>query len=183
MRKTFLLLSLISSLITGCLYVAPIEEEEDVLPSINPNAVTPTPGVVEMDLSEDPSMNISLSLYDDDNEDQELFHRVVMDFRPAGESRVTATEPRVSMPGSRERIMYQFKPCSMLSSYSGVIQDEHSIDMYLLIADRRFMSDTELVISKEGEFQQPFKTNPENHDVRVHWSVVFKGTCPTQDAE
>ncbi len=178
MKKMTLLSSLLGFLMAGCLYVAPIEEEENALPAINTDAVSPSLGVVELELNDDAVMKMILSAFDDENEDQALYHRVIIDLRPAGEYRIIATEPRVIEPGNRDRIMYQIRPCSMLSGYGNVIQDGKSIDVYFVLADERFMSDSEIIISKEGEFQQPFKTNPENRTVWVQWSLAFKGSCP-----
>ena len=181
MRKILPAVFLLFLSLSGCLYVAPIEEEDNAYPYINANAVTPSPGVVELELNNDSAMNITLSAYGDDNADQTLYHRIVMDLRPAGEYRIIATEPRMVQSNNRDRIMYQFRPCSMLSNYNGVIRDGQSIDVYLILSDERFMSDSEIIINKEGEFGQPFKTNPENRAVWVQWSAVFKGECSESD--
>lgn len=177
-RQLMAVLVSASMFLSGCLYVAPIEEEDNVLPYINSNAVNPSLGAVEVELSGGGELTITLSAYGDENAEQTLYHRMVMDFRPSGEKRIIATEPRYVEPGNRDRIMYQFRPCTMSNNYSSVIQEGKTIDLYLLLSDERFINDTEITIGKEGEFQQPFKTNPENHAVWVQWSLIFNGLCP-----
>ncbi len=178
--KRLLMAALMSAamFLGGCLYVAPIEEEDDILPYINNNAVNPSLGVVEVDLGGNSELTVTLSAYGDENSEQMLYHRMILDFRPSGEKRIIATEPRYVEPGKRDRIMYQFRPCTMSNTYSGVFQEGKTIDLYFLLSDEKFINDTEITIGKEGEFQQPFKTNPENRVVWVQWSLIFNGSCP-----
>ncbi len=168
----------VSASILGCLYVAPIEEEppaKDELPYIH--AVSPGLGVIEIDLSWGEKKTFSLSSYGDENEEQELYHRIVMDFRAGGAtgSSIYASHPLSILPDQRDSVSYQFDPCAMTSGYGGSISDGKTMDMYILLSDEPFIHDSQSFVGTD--FLLPFKTQTDRGAVYEQWTVVFKGNC------
>ncbi|MBQ9817362.1 MAG: hypothetical protein IJM59_07865 [Proteobacteria bacterium] len=179
MRGLFLSAIAAGLFLNGCLYVAPIEEEpepEDTMPFIN--AVSPSLGVVEMDLSYGDAKTFVLSTYGDDNQEQPLYHRIIMDFRPSGltSDAIIASVPIINEPGLRDSISYQFDPCSLSSAYSTVFESGKTIDLYFLLADEPFIHDNELFMSTD--YALPFKTYTDRGAIFVQWTIRFKGNCP-----
>ena len=169
---------------SGCLYVAPIQEgpdPEDTPPYITKAKVSPGTGVVEMELSSGEGMEFMVSGYGDDNEEQTLYHRIVMDFRPAGVSgnSIQATVPIACLPEHRDPIAYLINPCAYQSQYSGAITDGHSMDLYVLLADELFRHQNERF--QNADFSYPFETQNGKGAVSVQWTVLFRGECPTQE--
>ncbi|MBO5752429.1 MAG: hypothetical protein J6S69_01895 [Proteobacteria bacterium] len=171
-------------LMAGCLYVAPIDEEpdpENEPPYINMlDGVSPVMGLVNIDLSFGGNQEFILSSYDDANHDQPLYHRVVIDYRPAGvlTNPVFAVVPKTITPGERDRISYAFNACTAALSYPNAIVDGQSIDMYLVLSDEPFMHQNQLFSAMN--FTQPFETSSGRQAVWVQWTLQFNGTCPAR---
>ena len=174
-----LLSLLILSLTSGCLYVAPIDEEpdpDDTMPYIKESS--PGLGVVEINLDNSSSQQFILSSYDDANQEQAIYSRIVMDYRPAGVAKnaITATIPNMGAPGSRDSLTYELRPCEMAKSQAEVFEDGKTIDLYFVIADERFIHENQSFLSTD--FSLPFKTYTGRGSVWVQWTLLFKGKCP-----
>ena len=128
MKKCICLLALTSLMFSGCFYIAPIDEDakpEDESPYINMlSGVSPVMGLVNVNLSLGGNQEFIVSSYGDDNLEQPLYHRVVMDYRPAGVSAnpVFAVVPKRIDAGARDRISYAFAACTaaMISARSNL---------------------------------------------------------------
>ncbi len=175
-----LLSLLILSLTSGCLYVAPIDEEpdpDDTMPFIH--EASPGLGVVEINLDNSSAQLFILSSYDDANSEQALYSRIVMDYRPAGvtQNAITATIPIVGDAGSRDSLTYELRPCEMAKKQADVFVDGKTIDLYFVIADERFIHENQSFLSTD--FSLPFKTYTGRGSVWVQWTLLFKGECPS----
>ena len=89
LRRNILIMSLLAlALSQGCLYIAPIDEDpepEDTPPFVNAlNGVSPSMGLVNINLSLGGNQEFVISGYGDANLDQTLYHRIVIDYRTAG---------------------------------------------------------------------------------------------------
>lgn len=176
------LMTLQAALLTGCLYIAPIDEDpepENEPPYIDMlSGVSPVMGLVNVNLSLAANQEFILSSYGDENLDQYLYHRVVIDYRPAGVSTnpVFAVVPKDIAPGERDRISYAFNACTAALSYPNAIAEGQSIDLYLILADEPFMHQNQLFSAMN--FTQPFETESGRTAVWVQWTLQFSGTCP-----
>ena len=178
MNKRILLLTAL--LTQGCLYVAPIDEEpdpDDTMPFIH--EASPGLGVVEINLENASSQQFILSSYDDANKEQAIYNRIVMDYRPAGVSQnaISATIPNMGAPGSRDSLIYELHPCDMAKKQADVFEDGKTIDLYFVIADERFIHENQSFLSTD--FSLPFKTYTGRGSVWVQWTLLFRGTCPS----
>ena len=185
MRYYLLLTALLSTLcMTGCLFVAPIDEESepvDELPYIDTiSGVTPGMGLVNINLSQGGEQEFIISSYGDDNSEQTLYHRIVIDYRSADvyTNPVYAIVPKQVHAHARERISYKFSACTAALSYPDAIADGKTINLYIVIADEPFAFQNQLFTALN--FTQPFETSTEHPDrsVWVQWTLLFKGTCP-----
>lgn len=169
-------------LLSGCLYVAPIDEEpeqEDTLPYINAlNGVSPSMGLVNINLSLGGNQEFVLSDYGDANASQTLYHRIVIDYRGAGVAAnpVFSIVPKKIDPAARDRITYSFPACTAAISYPTAITDGKSIQLYLLISDSPFVHATQLFSAMN--FSQPFEVENNRSAVWVQWTLQFVGNCP-----
>lgn len=166
----------------GCFYIAPIDEDpepEDTLPYVNAlNGVSPSMGLVNINLSLGGNQEFVISGYGDDNLDQPLYHRIVIDYRTAGVAAnpVYSIVPKRIEPNARDRITYSFPACTAAISYPTAIADGKQIELYLVIADTPFMHASQLFSAMN--FQQPFETETGRSAVWVQWTLKFVGTCP-----
>lgn len=182
MKKRIFLLALTSFLYSGCFYIAPIDEDakpEDEPPYINMlSGVSPVMGLVNVNLSLGGNQEFIISSYGDENLDQALYHRVVMDYRPAGVSAnpVFAVVPKRIDADARDRISYAFAACTAAMSYPNAIVEGKSIDLYLILSDEPFMHQNQLFSAMN--FTQPFETATGRPAVWVQWTLQFNGTCP-----
>ena len=179
MKKFILLLTLL--LTQGCLYVAPIDEDpepDDTMPYIK--EASPGLGVVDINLTGSISQKFILSSYDDDNAEQALYSRIVMDYRPAGVTlnAIQATIPIAGKAGNRDTLTYELRPCEMAKTQAGVFEDGKVIDLYFLISDERFIHENQSFLSTD--FSLPFRTYTGRGSVWVQWTLRFQGNCPIQ---
>ena len=165
------------ALTSGCLYVAPIEEEpepEDTMPYISDTE--PSLGLVTIDLdSSNNTKTFKLTKYGDDNLDQSLYSRIVIDYRPAGVDRIEATKAIEWQAGKRDELMYLLRPCEMASVVSGVFEDQRTIDLYFVLSDRPFQNTT--LTYATTDFLLPFKVGDDHTSVYVQWTVRFTNAC------
>ena len=181
-RKCLIILP--AFLLTGCLYVAPIDEDptpEDEPPYINMlSGVSPVMGLVNLNLSLGGNQEFIISSYGDENPEQNLYHRIVIDYRPAGvmTNPVFALVPKTTDPEARDRISYAFNACTAALSYPNAIREGQSIDLYLILSDEPFMHQNQLFSAMN--FTQPFETESGRPAVWVQWTLQFNGTCPKQ---
>lgn len=173
-------------LLGGCLYVAPIEEDpdpEDRLPYIDEiSGVSPSMGLVTVNLDLGGNQEFIVSTYGDENENQTLYHRIVIDYRLAEVSTnpVYAVVPKQIKPGERDRISYRFAACTAALSYPGAISDGKTINLYIVLSDEPFTFQNQLFSALN--FAQPFETSTEHRDrsIWVQWTLRFQGTCPKE---
>jgi len=176
------LASALVALLSGCFYLAPIEPDadpEDVLPYIDVlEGVSPRMGTLTVNLSvNEGKQQFIVTGYGDDNIDQELFHRMVIDYRLAGitSNPITATIPYTILPESRGQLIYEFTPCSPLQLYPSAIKDGHVISIFVILADDQFLHFNQFFMG--DDFSQPFKTRSGRRAVWVSWNVQFVGAC------
>jgi hypothetical protein len=168
----------------GCVYLAPIDEDpepEDKLPYIDVlSGVNPSMGLVNINLSLGGNQEFVISNYGDDNAEQLLYHREVIDMRLAGETNnpIFAIAPKIKQPDARDKISYNFPACQFAQSYPGAIAEGKMINFYLLISDSPFTHQNQLFSSMD--FGQPFETNEKNRAVWVEWTLQFMGVCPAK---
>lgn len=183
LRRNILITSLLAlALSQGCLYIAPIDEDpepEDTPPFVNAlNGVSPSMGLVNINLSLGGNQEFVISGYGDANLDQTLYHRIVIDYRTAGVAAnpVYSIVPKRIEPNARDRITYSFPACTAAISYPTAIADGKQIELYLVIADAPFMHASQLFSAMN--FQQPFETETGRSAVWVQWTLQFIGSCP-----
>lgn len=166
----------------ACLYIAPIEEDpeqEDTLPYISAlSGVSPSMGLVSINLSLGGSQEFVVSGYGDANLNQNLYHRIVIDYRPAGVAAnpVYSIVPKLIEPNARDRITYSFPACTAAISYPTAIADGKTVNLYLVISDAPFAHSSQLYSAMN--FSQPFETESRRSSVWVQWTLQFLGTCP-----
>ncbi|MCL2325808.1 MAG: hypothetical protein FWC40_04835 [Proteobacteria bacterium] len=182
MAKIGVALSALGALLSGCFYLAPIEpdpEPEDVLPYIDAlGGVNPRMGTYTVNLSvNEGRQQFTVTGYGDDNIDQELFHRMVIDYRLANISSnpITATVPRTILPESRDQLSYEFTACSPHQTYPEAIKDGHVISFHVVLADDQFKFFNQYFMGED--FSLPFETRSGRRAVWVSWNVQFVGAC------
>lgn len=164
----------------ACFYVAPLEEEApelDQAPTINLlGGVSPEVGYVALNLSSGGRQQFIISQYDDANLTQALYHRNVIDYRPAGISSnpLTATLPDKIEAGSRNPIRYEFVACS--SPFRNAIKEGNSVVLYIILSDEIFSDYNQSYSDKDH--LRPFATTSGREPVWVSWTVQFIGECP-----
>ena len=169
--------------IAGCVYLAPIDEyePEDKLPYIDLlSGVNPSMGFVNINLGLGGNQEFVLSIYGDENSEQTLYHRAVIDMQPAGETSrpVYAIGPQTIQPDARDKISYNFPACQFAQNYPGSIAEGKTINFYLLISDAPFLHQSQSFSATD--FSQPFETVEKNRAVWVEWTLQFQGVCPPQ---
>ena len=180
----FLAAILSSFWLSGCLFVAPIDEEpepEDKLPYIDTiSGVSPGMGLVNINLSQGGEQEFIISSYGDENTSQVLYHRIVIDYRSADiyTNPVYAIVPKQIPANERDRISYKFSACTAALSYPDAIADGKTINLYIVLSDEPFTFQNQLFSALN--FTQPFETSTEHVDrsVWVQWTLLFKGKCP-----
>lgn len=181
-RVCLAVLSLNSLLLAGCLYVSPIDEEpplDDFPPYINSlSGVSPSMGVVNINLSLGGTQEFVISDYGDDNLDQTLYHRIIVDYRAAGMTYnpIFSVAYKSIAPHGRDRITYSYPACTDAITYPNIITDGKSIELYVLLADEEFLYPNPYYASQN--FSQPFETKTGRNAVWVHWTLKFNGVCP-----
>lgn len=166
--------------LTGCFYISPIEEEDpevDYPPVIDKlHGISPELGYVTINLSEGGRQQFVVSQYDDVNIEQPLYHRNVIDYRPAGitSNPITATLPDKIEAGSRNPIRYEFVACS--SPFQNAIKPGKTVILYILLSDDIF-SDYKQSYSDKDHLK-PFATANEREPIWVSWTLQFIGECP-----
>ena len=171
-------------LLSGCLYVAPIEEElpeEDTPPYITEQEPDPFIRVML-----DRGADVSVLKYGDRNAGQTLHHRVVLDLRPAmptSENAVISSTPREQPAGNRtEPVRYHIDPCGYQAEYPDIIAMGKTIEAYILISDAPFYYRGEDVKGhRSNSLVEPYKTQDDREIASAHWTLVLDGTCPPQD--
>lgn len=169
-------------LLHGCLFISPIEEApepEDMLPFINAlSGVSPSMGLVTVDLSSGGNQEFIISDYGDRSSKQTLYHRIVIDYRSAGVTAnpIYALSPQQILPKNRDRISYSFRACSAALSYPNTIVDGSTLNLYVVLADEPFMHQNQLFSA--SNFSQPFETLTQRGSVWVQWTLQFTGKCP-----
>lgn len=178
MKRAFYLTLIPTLWFGGCFYVAPLEQEddpEDTMPTIS--VINPGAGVVEIDLATGTGQTFVISDYGDDNLDQPLYHRIVMDFRPAGvtANAILATVPKEIPPQSRDAISYLVRPCDYQATFPGAIEDGRAFDLYVLLSDEAFLHQNEKF--QNSDYQQVFETSTGRGAVFIQWTVLLHGAC------
>ncbi|MFA5624012.1 MAG: hypothetical protein WC966_02995 [Bradymonadales bacterium] len=164
----------------SCFYLAPIEEappEVDEPPTINLiGGVSPEVGYVKVNLANEGRQQFIITQYDDANEGQALYHRNVIDFRPAGitSTPLTATLPNKIEPGIRNPIRYEITACS--APFKNAIDEGRTVLLYIILSDELF-SDYNLSFSDKDHLR-PFATTTGREPVWASWIVQFIGECP-----
>lgn len=185
MNFRFACITGLSLLLSGCLYFPEIEEDpepEDTLPYINAlSGVSPSMGVVNINLSLGGNQEFIISNYGDNNLDQPLYHRVVIDYRTAGVTTnpVYTVVPKQIQPGARDRITYSFPACTAAMSYPDAIVEGKTINLYLVVSDDAFLHQNQLFSAMN--FSQPFETTSGRPSVWVQWTLQFMGSCSTEN--
>ena len=173
-------------MVSGCLFVAPIDEDpepEDKLPYIDTvSGVSPGMGLVNVNLTLGGNQEFIISSYGDENFSQVLYHRAVIDYRAAGgvANPIFAVVPKQIPANERDRISYRFSACTAAKSYPGAIGDGKTISFYIILSDEPFTFQNQLFSALN--FTQPFETSSEHLDrsVWVQWTLLFTGTCPKE---
>lgn len=167
---------------SACFYPAPIDEDpeaEDVMPQIDQlSGVSPGMGLVSVNLANGGRQQFFVSGYSDLNKNQELFHRIVIDYRSAGvnSNPISATIPRTIMPDARDPLSYEFVACQASQSYPDAIKEGKVIALYVLLSDEQYMHFNQLFAAVN--FSHPFETRTGRGSVWVSWNVQFVGVCP-----
>ena len=163
------------ALTSGCLYVAPIEEDHTKLSIMEVNEEQ---GVMLIDLSntmEERNPKFEIRSLEGGDQEQPLYSRIVIDYRLAGVESlpIEATVPRSSTKNNRNNLAYQLRPCKLKVSHDNVFEAGKSIVLYLVVADEPFKYSDESFTS----LVKPFETE-NDRSVYAQWTLQFKGKCP-----
>jgi len=141
----------------------------------------PVSGYVEVDLSTDEGkVYFTISEFGDERGDQELYHRVVVDYRQlsGSSSLVEATYPQHLEATDRNAIGYMFPTCQIAKTKgwnSDALADK-TVMIYFVLADASFKDP--LLSFDAGTFSQAFATDDSGSSTWVSWTLHFNGSCP-----
>ncbi len=142
----------------------------------------PVSGYVEVDLSADEGkVYFTISEFGDERGDQELYHRVVVDYRQlsGSSSLVEATYPQHLEATERDPIGYMFPTCQIAKAkgWNTDALADKTVMIYFVLADASFKDP--LLSFDAGTFSQAFATDDSGSSTWVSWTLHFNGACPT----
>ena len=166
-------------LMCGCFEFDSLRIEETSPYISERNGVEPASHVTVVNLSENGGEVVfRIREYGDYNEDQVLYHRMVMDYSTltAGPDTVVATIPESVMSYERGDIQYIFPSCEVEKKYNYALSGKY-MTVYFVLADEAFLDRN--TAFTERTFEQAFQTvsKDEFRTDTVNWTLVFEGAC------
>ncbi len=173
------LMSLLSVILCGCFEFDNLKIEETSPYIMERNGVEPTNHIKEVDLSSNGGRVIfRIKKYGDYNEDQVLYHRMVIDYSTLtnNSDTVVATIPEEVEPYKRSEIQYVFPSCDVIEKYNYDLNGKY-MTVYFVLADEAFLDRN--TAFTERTFEQAFQTvsKDEFRTDTVNWTLVFSGNC------
>ena len=163
----------------GCFEFDSLKIEETSPYISERNGVEPASHVTVVNLSENGGEVVfKIREYGDYNEDQVLYHRMVMDYSTLteGPDTVVATIPESVMSYERVDIQYIFPSCEVAKKYNYALSGKY-MTVYFVLADEAFLDRN--TAFTERTFEQAFQTvsKDEFRTDTVNWTLVFEGAC------
>ena len=175
------LIGFLSALLCGCFEFDTLRIEETSPYILERNGVEPTNHIKEVDLSSNGGKVVfKIKEYGDYNEDQILYHRMVIDYSVLtsnnGADSVVATIPEEVEPYRRNEIQYVFPSCEVIQKYNYDLDGKY-LTVYFVLADEAFLDRN--TTFTERTFEQAFQTisKDEFRTDTVNWTLVFSGKC------
>lgn len=165
----------------GCFEFDSLKIEETSPYIFERNGVEPANHIVKVDLSQSRGeVTFRIKLYGDYNEDQVLYHRMVVDYSPLttipNQDTVLATIPETIEPYDRKEILYVFPSCDVMRKYAYDLAGKY-MTVYFVLADETFLDRN--TTFTERTFEQAFQTVSKDafRTDTVNWTLVFHGVC------
>ncbi len=169
--------------ITGCVFLAPIEEEEpdpDDPPRFSLDSENTEPPLGDQPIIMQPGggrfYTIRVGGGHDNNLEQTLYWRAVVDYA----NFAIATQPTEVPPENRESaFVYQYNPCVGLHPQLAEDPSDHTHALYMAISDAPFVDTAEFFDASDQKLrlQEVFKTEPEGRVTLIFWTLELSGSC------